>query len=200
MVIDMLNLEKSSEHRYRAYGFSPPSIKDYDDMEIGKWAGKPQYRALMKIEEPYEYRDRLKLPKFLINSAGDQYFVPDSSRFYFDDLQGEKYLRYVPNTNHSLSGSDARQSLIAYYDAFLRGAPRPRFSWKFEKNGAIQVTTVDKPAEVVMWAARIRRLVIFGCSRSVPLTSQPRSPIAVAESISEPAPSQPWAGRRFSWS
>ena len=178
MVIDMLNLEKSSEHRYRAYGFSPPSIKDYDDMEIGKWAGKPQYRALMKIEEPYEYRDRLKLPKFLINSAGDQYFVPDSSRFYFDDLQGEKYLRYVPNTNHSLSGSDARQSLIAYYDAFLRGAPRPRFSWKFEKNGAIQVTTVDKPAEVVMWAATnpkardFRLLSIGPAYKPTPLTDR----------------------------
>ena len=128
MVIDMLNLEKSSEHRYRAYGFSPPSIKDYEDMGIAKkWAGTAQYRALMKIEEPYEYRDRLTMPKFLINSAGDQYFVPDSSRFYFDDLQGEKYLRYVPNTNHSLSGSDARESLIAYYDAFLRGAARPQF-------------------------------------------------------------------------
>jgi PhoPQ-activated pathogenicity-related protein len=153
MVIDMLNLEKSSEHRYRAYGFSPPSVKDYDDMEIWKWADTAQYRAPLKIEEPYEYRDRLKLPKFLINSAGDQYFVPDSSRFYFDDLQGEKYLRYVPNTNHSLSGSDARQSLIAYYDALLRGTPRPRFSWKFEKSGAIRVKTIDKPAAVTMWAA-----------------------------------------------
>ncbi len=153
MVIDMLNLEKSSEHRYRAYGFSPPSIKDYEDMGIAKWAGTAQYRALMKIEEPYEYRDRLTMPKFLINSAGDQYFVPDSSRFYFDRLQGEKFLRYVPNTNHSLAGSDARESLIAYYDAFLRGAARPQFSWKFEKDGAIRVRTKDKPTAVTLWAA-----------------------------------------------
>jgi PhoPQ-activated pathogenicity-related protein len=178
MVIDMLNLEKSSEHRYRAYGFSPPSIKDYEDMGIWKWAGTAQYRALMKIEEPYEYRDRLKLPKFLINSAGDQYFVPDSSRFYFDDLQGEKYLRYVPNTNHSLSGSDARQSLIAYYDAFLRGAPRPRFSWKFEKDGAIRVKTIDKPAAVTMWTATnskardFRLLSIGPAYKGTPLTDR----------------------------
>lgn len=153
IVIDMLNLEKSSEHRYRAYGFSPPSIKDYEQMKIGDWAGSRQYRALMKIEEPYEYRDRLTLPKFLINSAGDQYFVPDSSRFYFKELRGEKYLRYVPNTNHSLAGSDARQSLTAFYDAFLRGAPRPRFSWNFEKNGTIRVHAIDRPSEVRLWAA-----------------------------------------------
>jgi len=46
----MLNLEKSSLYRDRAYGFSPPSLKDYDDMRISKWSGTPQFRALMKIE------------------------------------------------------------------------------------------------------------------------------------------------------
>ena len=66
------------------------------------WMGTPQFRALMKIEEPYEYRDRLTMPKLLLNASGDQFFLPDSSQFYFDDLRGEKHLRYVPNTSHSL--------------------------------------------------------------------------------------------------
>ena len=44
------------------------------------------------------------MPKFMVYAAGDQFFLPDSSRFYFDDLKGEKYLRYVPNTDHSLRG------------------------------------------------------------------------------------------------
>jgi len=79
----------------------------------------------MKIEDPYSYRDRFTMPKLIINSTGDQYFLPDSSQFYFDALPGEKYLRYVPNTKHSLN-SDARESLIAFYDAVLRGRPRPR--------------------------------------------------------------------------
>ena len=102
------------------------------------WAGTPRYRELMKEVEPYSYRDRLTMPKFLINAAGDQFFLPDSSQFYFDDLHGEKYLRYVPNTDHSLKNSDARESLIAFYDAFLRNQARPKFSWKFEKDGTIR--------------------------------------------------------------
>ena len=53
--------------------------------------------ALLKIEDPYEYRDRLTMPKYLVNATGDQFFLPDSSQFYFDELKGEKYLRYVPN-------------------------------------------------------------------------------------------------------
>jgi PhoPQ-activated pathogenicity-related protein len=153
MVIDLLNNEKSFEHHFRAYGFYSPAVKDYENLGIMKWQGTAQYRKLMEIEEPYEYRDRLTMPKYIVNAAGDQYFLPDSSRFYFDDLKGEKYLRYVQNTNHSLQNSDARSGVIAFYDAFLRKQARPKFFWSFEKDGSIKVTTATKPTEVKLWQA-----------------------------------------------
>ena len=43
------------------------------------------------------------MPKLLVNAAGDQFFIPTSSQFYFDELPGEKYLRYVPNADHNVS-------------------------------------------------------------------------------------------------
>ncbi|HML18848.1 MAG TPA: PhoPQ-activated pathogenicity-related family protein [Bryobacteraceae bacterium] len=153
MVIDLLNIEPSFEHHYRAYGFYSPAVKDYEDLGIMKWSGTPEYRALMKIVEPYEYRDRLTMPKYIVNASGDRYFLPDSSRFYFDDLKGEKYLRYIPNADHSLKGSNAREGLIAFYDAFLKKQPRPKFSWKFEDDGSIRVTAVTGPSEVKLWQA-----------------------------------------------
>jgi PhoPQ-activated pathogenicity-related protein len=178
MVIDLLNNEKSFEHHYMAYGFYSPAVKDYENLEIMHWNGTPQMKALMKIEEPYEYRDRLTMPKYIINAAGDQYFLPDSSRFYFDDLKGEKYLRYVENTDHSLKNSDAREGLIAFYDAFLKKQARPKFFWKFEDDGSIKVTTVTKPSEVKMWQAtnpekRDFRLMSIGSAyKSTVLTEQ----------------------------
>ena len=177
MVIDMLNSVKSFEHHYRAYGFYSEAEKDYQDMGIMEVSHTPQYAALMRLEEPYSYRDRFTMPKLIMNSAGDQYFLPDSSQFYLDDLPGEKYLRYVPNTNHSLANSDARESLIAFYDAVLRGQPRPKFFWKFEKDGDIKVTSVDTPNEVKLWAAsnpekRDFRLMTIGPAyKSTVLTS-----------------------------
>jgi PhoPQ-activated pathogenicity-related protein len=153
MVIDLLNNAKSFEHHYMAYGFYSPAVKDYENLGIMKWTGTPQYKALMKIVEPYEYRDRLTMPKYIINAAGDQYFLPDSSRFYFDDLKGEKYIRYVENTDHSLKNSDAVEGLIAFYDTFLKQHPQPKFFWKFENDGSIKVTTVTKPSEVKLWQA-----------------------------------------------
>ena len=178
MVIDMLNAQKSFEHHYQAYGFYSPAVKDYENMGIMTVSQTPQYAALMRLEEPYSYRDRFNIPKLIMNSAGDQYFLPDSSQFYLDELPGEKYLRYVPNTDHSLRNSDARESLIAFYDAFLRGQPRPKFFWKFEKNGDIRVTSIDKPTEVKLWAAtnpekRDFRLVSLGPAyKSTVLTSK----------------------------
>jgi PhoPQ-activated pathogenicity-related protein len=151
--IDLLNLEKSFEHHFRVYGFFAPAVKDYVESGFMDWAGTPEYRKLLAIEEPYSYRDRLTMPKFLIQGAGDQFFLPDSSRFYFDDLKGEKYLRYIPNTDHGLKGTDALESSLAFYQAFLSGTPRPQFSWTFEADGGIRVVTKDKPSAVKLWQA-----------------------------------------------
>ncbi len=152
-VIDVLNVEKSLDHHYRSYGFWAPALDDYTEMGIMDWIGTPKLQNLMKIEDPYTYRDRLTMPKFVVNSTGDQYFLPDSSRFYFDDLPGEKYLRYVPNTKHDLNNSDAYLSMMAFYESVVSGMPRPRFSWSCEEDGSIVVTTVDRPVEVKLWQA-----------------------------------------------
>jgi PhoPQ-activated pathogenicity-related protein len=117
------------------------------------WQGTKEYRNLMKIEEPYEYRDRMTMPKFLINATGDQFFLPDSSQFYFQDLPGTKYLRYVPNADHSLKDSDAFESLVACYHAVLNQTPLPRFGWTVESDGALRVVAQDKPAVVKLWQA-----------------------------------------------
>jgi len=176
MVIDVLNNEKSMEHHFRAYGFWAPAIEDY--VNLHSWAGTPQYTALMKIEDPYSYRDRLRMPKLIMNSTGDQYFLPDSSQFYFDDLEGEKNLRYIPNTKHDLRNSDVRETLYAFFESVVNSKARPRFNWKFEKDGSITVQTKDKPTEVKVWQAsnakaRDFRLDTIGAAyKSAPLTPE----------------------------
>src|SRR5262245_60425718 len=148
LVIDLLNVEPSFRHHLAVYGYYSPAVGDYEEMGIMKWQGAPQYRALMKIEEPYEYRQRLTMPKFIINATGDEFFLPDSWQFYYNDLPGVKYLRYVPNTGHSMRGTDAHLTLLASYNAILTGAELPQFEWKIEKDGSIRVQTKSKPSEV----------------------------------------------------
>ena len=178
LVIDLLNIEPSFIHHWEAYGFYAPAVRDYEDFKIMDWSGTPEYRALMRIEEPYEYRQRLTMPKFIINAGGDQFFLPDSSQFYFNDLPGVKYLRYVPNTDHSMKNSDAWETLKACYQSVLTGAKLPKFSWTLEKDGTLRVQTTDAPAEVKLWqatnpAARDFRLMTIGPAyRSSALAAQ----------------------------
>jgi PhoPQ-activated pathogenicity-related protein len=153
IVIDVVNVQKSMRHHYAAYGFWAPSVGDYTDQKIFKHLGTPAMEKLEKLVDPYFYRDRLTMPKFIINASGDQFFLPDSSRFYFDDLTGDKYLRYVPNADHSLDDTDAIESLLAFYLTVLHNKPRPEISWTFEDDGAIRVVSKTPAAKAVLWQA-----------------------------------------------
>ncbi len=152
VVIDVLNMNKQMQHHFGAYGFYSQAIRDYEDMNIFDRLDSKEGYTLTDFVDPYSYRDRYTLPKFMVNSAGDQFFLPDSAQFYFHELKGEKYLRYVPNTDHSLRGSDAPESLLAFYASILANAPRPRLAWVIRDN-CIMVQTQEKPSEVKLWQA-----------------------------------------------
>jgi PhoPQ-activated pathogenicity-related protein len=152
-VIDVLNMRPSMIHHYRAYGFWAPSVGDYVTHGIMDRIGDARFDALLALVEPYSYRDRLTIPKYIVNASGDQFFLPDSWQFYFDDLKGEKYLRYVPNADHSLKGSNAPDGLLAFYGAIVKGAARPDFDWKAGKDGTLEITARTKPAKVTFWQA-----------------------------------------------
>jgi len=156
IVIDALNSEAITRHHFEAYGFFSTALDDY--VRHGLFPhkiGTPEYRAVLKIEDPYEYRSRpsLKMPKFLINASGDQFFLPDNAQFYYHELPEEKHLRYVPNAKHNLAGSDATDSMIAFYNAVIHNTPRPRFTWKKQKDGSLVVNTKDRPLAVNLWQA-----------------------------------------------
>lgn len=176
IVIDTLNVPLTSAHQLQAYGSWSSALKDYEDMKLDRWAGTPQYAALMRIEDPYSYRKRLTMPKLMLNATGDQFFLPDNSQFYFDDLPGPKYLRYVPNTDHSLRDSDAAETIIAFCQRELAHMPLPRLSWKLEPDGSIRARSPDAPTHALLWqatnpAARDFRLETLGpkwTSRPIP--------------------------------
>ena len=167
IVIDVLNVNVSMRHHIAAYGAWSLAINDYYQHGIMQQMNNPRLAELYVIEDPYSYRDRLTLPKFIVNSAGDEFFLPDSSQFYFGELKGEKMLRYVPNSSHSLRDTDAVESIIAFYQTVLQGTPRPKFTWTFEKDGSIRVRSETKPKEVLLWQAtnpdrRDFRLAVIG--------------------------------------
>jgi PhoPQ-activated pathogenicity-related protein len=153
LVIDLLNVIPSFEHHLQVYGYYAPAVGDYEAMGIMNQQHNPRYRELMQLVEPYSYRARFTHPKFIVNATGDQFFLPDSWQFYYQDLPAEKRLRYVPNAEHSLRGSDAWFSVLGWYNAIIYDKPIPSYDWKIEKDGMIRVKTSDQPSEVKLWQA-----------------------------------------------
>lgn len=151
-VIDVLNVAVSMDNHMAAYGFWTPAVGDYQEMDIFTRRHTPEFLALQKIVDPYFYRDRLTMPKYIVNSSGDQFFAPDSWKFYYDDLEGEKHLRYIPNTDHGLS-LEAYFNMASYYHALANDTPRPDYSWKLRDDGLLELNCKTKPTKVTLWQA-----------------------------------------------
>jgi PhoPQ-activated pathogenicity-related protein len=154
-VIDFLNFSNSFEHHYKSYGNFSPVVDSYVQLGILQKIRSPEFRDLERLIDPYNYREMYTMPKFILNSSGDEFFLPDSSRFYFDDLPGEKHIRFAPNTPHSLSNSktsvfDTLYSLLGWYQTVLYGLPRPDIHWQVN-NGVLNATTSMPPVAARVW-------------------------------------------------
>ena len=156
-VIDFLNVIPSIEHQFKSYGEFSSAIKPYEDSGLLSKIRSPEFARLAQVIDPYSYLDKLTMPKFILNSSGDQFFLPDSSRFYFGDLKGESLIHYAPNTDHSLSSSvtgftDTLYSLLGWYQSILTHQPRPEINWLREDQQIIAHTSIP-PQRVQVWTA-----------------------------------------------
>ena len=153
IVIDLVNAQPSLRHHAEVYGFWSEAIGNYYQHKILQRSDPPRMKDLHEIVDPFYYLGRLRMPKYIVNGSGDQFFLPDSSQFYYDQLQGEKLLRYVPNADHGLKNTDAVQSIAAFYNMVTTNKPRPEYAWTFEDTGTIRVQPKTKPAKVLLWQA-----------------------------------------------
>ena len=154
IVIDMLNVVPSFQHHWRVYGKWAAAVGNYESEGIMEWQNSIEYDRLIKTTEPYSFRETLTMPKLIINATGDQFFIPDSWQFYWNGLKGEKHLRYVPNSEHSMRGTNAPETLIAFHHAIVNNIPRPEFEWEV-KEGTIHIQTNPRftPVEMTLWQA-----------------------------------------------
>jgi PhoPQ-activated pathogenicity-related protein len=197
VVIDLLNVVPSFQHHWRNYGAWSPAVDDYVNEGIMDWQGSAEYNRLLEIVEPYSYRQLYTMPKLLINATGDEFFLPDSWKFYYNDLPGEKHLMYVPNTGHDVSGTDALQNLTAFYASILDEKPRPTYTWTIDGDRfMINTDPTNPPASIKLWkatneAARDFRIYVVGkiwTPTEIPVNG------SGTYSISMTAPDKGWSG------
>ena len=153
IVIDLLNIGPSFNHHWQCYGEWSPAINDYVNEGITEWMGSEEYNRLVDLVEPFSFTNKLLIPKFLINATGDEFFVTDSWQFYWEELIGDKYLQYVPNGNHGLTGSYSPNSLVAFYNAIITNSKIPEFDWSISNDSIYLEINTDINYTVKKWEA-----------------------------------------------
>lgn len=138
--IDMLDLNQQMNHHWEAYGYYADAIQDFADFDIFCRLQSERGQALLDIVDPISYIERYTMPKFVVNSTGDQFFLPDSSLYYYDQLPEPKHLRYTVNTDHAQTGDiETILQIVAWIKHQVSNTTPPQYSYSLESDGSIKV-------------------------------------------------------------
>ena len=160
--IDILNTKAVLQHTYDAYGKSwPLAFNAYHQEGITQQLDTDNFAKLMQIEDPLTYMQgaasqRLDIPKYIVNSSSDDFFLPDNARFYFDQLPGAKALRVAPNASHYGVLSFVESSLVTFINRMQQQRPLPTLK-TFTTPGAqgteLTLSFSERPTRLVQWRA-----------------------------------------------
>jgi PhoPQ-activated pathogenicity-related protein len=181
VVADLLNMQESFVHHYAFYnGTFSAAVNDYVSegiLNVNNF-GTEGIDQLLSIVDPLTYRDRLTLPKYMLNASGDEFFVPDSWQFYYDQLEGPKWIRYVPNSGHGISDVNVYLDIFNLYGTIVFGGSIPEYNFTQLEDGTIEVTTAGTVVDAKLWQATnatkrdFRYPVIGNAFTSTQLTDQ----------------------------
>ena len=165
VVIDVLNMRAQMPRQLRAFGAYSSRLAAYSSRGLLPIPETPAGRRLLSMVDPWAYRDRLTMPKLIINGTNDFYWATDALNLYWDGIPDNKWVLYVPNAGHNLRRQDRpRQEqlndLINGLAAFSRhqisGKPMPSLRWEHERvNGQLRLTidAAPRPVGARLWIA-----------------------------------------------
>jgi PhoPQ-activated pathogenicity-related protein len=156
VVIDTLNMRAQMPRQLQAFGAFSSRLAPYSSRGLLPIPETPEGQRLLSMVDPWAYRDRLTMPKLIINGTNDFYWATDALNLYWDGIPAEKWVLYIPNAGHNLRRQDRPyrdqlDDLINGLAAFSRhqisGTPMPNLSWKHESaNGKLRLTIAATPA------------------------------------------------------
>jgi PhoPQ-activated pathogenicity-related protein len=156
VVIDTLNMGAQMPRQLKAFGAYSSRLAPYTSRGLVPIPETAEGQRLLNMVDPWAYRDRLSLPKLIINGTNDFYWATDALNLYWNELPANKWVVYVPNAGHDLKRRDRPQSdeladLVNALAAFSRhqisSTAMPNLSWKHENvNGRLRLTIEGTPA------------------------------------------------------
>ncbi|MFO0892183.1 MAG: PhoPQ-activated protein PqaA family protein [Isosphaeraceae bacterium] len=157
MVIVMLNMGLQGPNQIEVWGNYSEQIEDYVRRGLMERAKTPEGTQLWKMVDPYTFRDRLSIPKMLINGTNDRYWTLNALDLYWNDLKDPKYVVELPNAGHGLENHRewAINGLGAFFRHVVTGRPMPKLSWALSGSSpgtrTLKVEADPAPLSARLW-------------------------------------------------
>jgi PhoPQ-activated pathogenicity-related protein len=158
-VINTLNMRRQMSYQKETWGDYSLQVADYTTRNLiqdhnTELTGYKQ--LIWKMVDPYSYLSRLTMPKLLVHGTNDEYWTVDATQFYWNDLEGVKFILNLPNVGHGLTnreqGFDERIKALQTLAAFTRyacsGNEWPDMTWKRTSTDNGITVTVDSNVPV----------------------------------------------------
>lgn len=161
IVIDTLNFQKQMDYQIETWGQYSEQIIDYSSKGLIKRMQDDPAGPLWHWVDPFTYRSKLSMPKLIINGTNDRYWTVDALNNYWADLEGQKFIHYVPNAGHNLKGGPgsreaALATLAAFFEHVVLAKALPAITWAHQdvdQKHRLTITTDGEPIAVRLWTA-----------------------------------------------
>jgi PhoPQ-activated pathogenicity-related protein len=86
------------------------------------------------ITDPIKYAERLTMPKLVVNSGMDEFFMPDDTHWWWSKMPEPKHFLMTPNTDHICATGvlETIPAIGAFIKSVLNDKPAPTFTWKID--------------------------------------------------------------------
>ncbi|KAJ1405186.1 PhoPQ-activated pathogenicity-related protein-domain-containing protein, partial [Ochromonadaceae sp. CCMP2298] len=134
------------------------ALKDYTEMNLTVRFDDPNMVLLQEQVDPFFYKERLTMPKMVVNAAMDEFQQPDDTHYWWSSMPGPKHFVIIPNAEHSLATGiiEAVPAIGAFVQALLHQDVVPTFVWDISADTGAITATLDEHGivhEATMWYA-----------------------------------------------
>eukprot|EP01084_Bolivina_argentea_P063145 115333_1 len=137
VVMDMPNTHTSMHHMYKAYDGWTYAFSNYYVMNITKDTDSDWTYSWYNATDPLVFFDRYTdKPKLIIDGINDEYFMPDDSYYWYDQLGtvSNKFYQMIPNADHDEAGQNdvTAPTLASFIHVYLNDIKLPQLTWNID--------------------------------------------------------------------
>lgn len=156
IVFNMLNFTEQLPHQKESFGDYSEMIRAYVAIDMPKAVRTPRGKLLEQIVDPWSYRERIIIPKLIVNSTNDPYFALDAERYYRDGLRGSTSFYNGPNAGHgaNMPVQAILGSVIGWFHWLQSEQNFPRVDLLPTKSTfSFNLQTLPEAKSAVLWVA-----------------------------------------------